>query len=811
MADFQTQVEALTGLTETTRLTQYLKDGVIDVQNKVIALRPEDKFYFQRVTSEIASNDSETVKGEILSVVRQSGTTNDWRDARPIPPSLQSRVTDINSIHYASKFNPAYTVLDNGKINVFPNPSSDPNTFKVYYINTDPKRDSDAANIAYGDSDIRFFPKDKVYLVVLYAASKVIDYYVKAAHDKLPSDLIDVVLEESSSLSVTLDTVSESLPSYTAPGTFIQPISLSEVNVDFSDVGSIETFVPPIYSEIVLDTIPDMSLPVTPTAPSISLNDGTITGTAPVYVQPTLSLTPNITLGSLDITAVAPISPSLSDNSVTFSDSAPAYNKPTLSLDAAPTISDLNIKSVAPIAPDLSNTSISFTETAPSYVPPVLNTPNYGDVDTWINTEEDPEMAKSRLEDIQTKITQFQAEVQNSVQSFTEQSTEYTTKFQQATQDAQLSSKDEDQKVQLYMQQLQEYQVSVNKELQEYTNNMNKDIKLWESKRLSDVQEFTAKVQDELNEFNSQNSAFQVSFQKAVQNAQLSSADDQQKIALYQQDLVNYSNDINKIVQEYQIENSLAIQLFQSKRTTELQKYQADIQSGLNKFNEASTSYQAQLQIDLLNAQMKDSKQERDIKVYAQDLGKYQAAVATEVQRWTNEEFNKIFGQWKDRFAGRLQQYNTDLQKETSRVAASVQDHQAKTSKALQAYQVETGYDMAKYQAEVQSATAKFQSDLAFNTTDFQNNLANYNAEVQKVASVNQNRIAKYNADIQKIAVKNQNKLTKYGAEVQNYANQMAKVKLDVDLYQQRALKLEKQYTEAFMVMAPRQQQGGEK
>lgn len=780
MADFQTQVEALTGLTETTRLTQYLKDAVIDVQNKVIALRPGDKFYFQRVTNEVTSNDSETVKGEILSVVRESGTSNDWRDARPIPPSLQSRVTDINSIHYASKFNPAYTVLDNGKINVFPTPGVDPNAFKVYYINTDPKRDSDAADIAYGDSDIRFFPKDKVYLVVLYAAAKVIDYYVKAAHDNLPSDLIEVVLEE----------VSQSLPSYIAPGAFIQPISLSEVNVDFSDVGSIETFVPPTYSEIVLDTIPDMSLPVTPTAPSISLNDGTITGTAPVYVQPTLSLTADISIGSFTIDAVAPIAPSLSDNSITFADAAPAYNKPTLSLDAAPTISDLNITSVAPIAPDLSNTSISFTETAPSYVPPVLNTPNYGDVDTWINTEEDPEMAKSRLEDIQTKITQFQAEVQNSVQSFTEQSTEYTTKFQQATQDAQLSSKDEDQKVQLYMQQLQEYQVSVNKELQEYTNNMNKDIKLWESKRLSDVQEFTAKVQDELNEFNSQNSAFQVSFQKAVQNAQLSSADDQQKITLYQQDLANYTNDINKAVQEYQIENSLAIQLFQSKRTTELQKYQADIQNGLNKFNETSTSYQAQLQIDLLNAQMKDSKQERDIKIYAQDLGKYQAAVATEVQRWTNEEFNKIFGQWKDRFAGRLQQYNTDLQKETSRIAASVQDHQAKTSKALQKYQAETGYDMTKYQAEVQSATAKFQSDLTLNSTDFQNNLANYNADVQKVTTANQNKI------------------TKYGAEVQNYANQMAKVKLDVELYQQRAIKLEKQYTEAFMVMAPRQQQG---
>ena len=97
---------------------------------------------------------------------------------------------------------------------------------------------------------------------------------------------------------------------------------------------------------------------------------------------------------------------------------------------------------------------------------------------------------------------------------------------------------------------------------------------------------------------------------------------------------------------------------------------------------------------------------------------------------------------------------------------------------------------MSKYQAQVQSESAKFQSDLTLNSTEFQNNIGAYTAEFQRVSALNQNKI------------------TKYGAEVQNYANQVAKVKMDVDLYQQRAMKLEKQYTEAFLVMAPRQQQG---
>ena len=61
------------------------------------------------------------------------------------------------------------------------------------------------------------------------------------------------------------------------------------------------------------------------------------------------------------------------------------------------------------------------------------------------------------------------------------------------------------------------------------------------------------------------------------------------------------------------------------------------------------------------------------------------------------------------------------------------------------------------------------------------------------------------------MAASNQSKVTKYTSEVQNYANIVGKVKMDVDLYHQRSMKLEKQYNEAFMIMAPRQQQQGER
>ena len=64
MADFQTRVDALTGLTAgvagnytTAELTEYLKDGVIEVTNRIIALRPQDKIHFQTESAEQTSNN----------------------------------------------------------------------------------------------------------------------------------------------------------------------------------------------------------------------------------------------------------------------------------------------------------------------------------------------------------------------------------------------------------------------------------------------------------------------------------------------------------------------------------------------------------------------------------------------------------------------------------------------------------------------------------------------------------------------------------------------------------------------------------
>lgn len=86
----------------------------------------------------------------------------------------QKRVQDVDSIFYASKFNPVFTILEDGIVNVYPAPSAGgSNSFIVYYVNNAPQNKS-GIGTTYAHDDLKHFPDEKVYLVVIYAAIKVL-------------------------------------------------------------------------------------------------------------------------------------------------------------------------------------------------------------------------------------------------------------------------------------------------------------------------------------------------------------------------------------------------------------------------------------------------------------------------------------------------------------------------------------------------------------------------------------------------------------------------------------------------------------
>lgn len=185
MANFDDQIMGMTGLTisgsstlpSQAELSTFLNDGVFDVTNRTLAIRPQDAYKFQRASSEITSNDSASsdINGaKIISVVRESNVNNQWEQCRKISTADQYVVTDKSSLSYASIFNPAYAIMDNGLINVYPVPGANPNAFKVYYVNNAPE-EGDGTDLIHSSSTIKYFPSEKIYLVVIYAAIKSLE------------------------------------------------------------------------------------------------------------------------------------------------------------------------------------------------------------------------------------------------------------------------------------------------------------------------------------------------------------------------------------------------------------------------------------------------------------------------------------------------------------------------------------------------------------------------------------------------------------------------------------------------------------
>ena len=268
MANFDDQVMGLTGLTisgsstapSQTELSTFLNDGVIDVTARWLAVKGQDVEDFARESTEQTSNASLDLNGaQIISVIREDGVTNNnWRSCRKISPSQQYLVTDTESLSFASKFNPTYMIGDNGKISVFPAPGSDPNAFKVYYVNDSPE-ETDGTALQHSSSGIKYFPNDKVYLVIMYASMKA-----------LQTKMADTTITDLSVTAVPPDVPTIATVSYTA-ATEVDIASVSDiVAVTNASVSSITgassnqpTYIPPVVPDALslgaIGTVSDSS------------------------------------------------------------------------------------------------------------------------------------------------------------------------------------------------------------------------------------------------------------------------------------------------------------------------------------------------------------------------------------------------------------------------------------------------------------------------------------------------------------------------------------------------------------------------
>ena len=245
-------------------------------------------------------------------------------------------------------------------INVYPTPSAN-NGFKIFYVNEEPRDITNNAALTYAHDNIKYFPNDKVYLVVIYASIK--------------------------SLQASLSAV------------------------DISTFSS---------------------------------------------------------------TAVPPTTPSLPDIS----------------------------------SPGVSSTLVAISGSVPTYTSPVV-APDFSDANTWLNTEEDPEMVASRVQVIGAQIQEFQTKIQDSLNNFNKENIEYQASVQQGIQQAQINAQEVQKESDLTIQaDIQDYTLELQKysvDLQKYQADVGKDVQVYQQEIAEKSAEYQWKVgrlQDLKQEYN---------------------------------------------------------------------------------------------------------------------------------------------------------------------------------------------------------------------------------------------------------------------------------------------------------------------
>ena len=463
--------------------------------------------------------------------------------------------------------------------------------------------------VAFGDDSmddsLTAFPLEYEYLIPLYASMKSLQNAMGNKTSDLPSDI-------------------------TFPSIPVAPSTPSFDTGAISVSSSAPTYTSPVFSAPTLASVGDLTLPVTPTVPTLSAQSVTITGTAPTYVKPT-----------------SPSQTAFNDYWVIgdFPDSDPGA---------------LAVTAVAPSVPSIGAASVTITGTAPTYVGP-----SYSKIDTYIDTDEDVELAQAKLQEVS-------GQVQDSLNRFNDDNVEYQAKLQKDIQDAQLTDSNEAKKLQKYSAELQNYQANVSKEVQEYQQKLSRyQLELgtvyqaWAKTESDNLSKYQADIQNELNTFNDSNVEYQAKLQKDIQDAQLSDTNEARKLQKYSSEVQTYSAEVSARVQEWVNEEwTQNFQKYQQDYSGKLQEHGSNLQDALNKFNKENTVFQNELQEQIQEA---NNQQTKDSAEYSAKLQKY----SNEMQSYAAEVSKSV-----QDFSTKLQKHTTDygwLQSQYQQLSADYQ------------------------------------------------------------------------------------------------------------------------------------------
>ena len=583
---------------------------------------------------------------------------------------------------------------------------------------------------------------------------------------------------------------------------------------------------PPTISDLNINVVP----PSVPSAPSFDTGAISVSASAPTYSKPTLSLGSAPTILDLTIGVVPPSVPSLTTVSyddasnqdasadsmvvpseVDVSSSAPSYIKPSITSQtrwnsywtlgdfgdsdpgslsittSQPTVPSINTVSYTNASGGYAGATAVSTATAsspikasvdsniPTFSKPVIS-PDFSQVNTHLDTNEDVELASVKIQEIQTQISEYNSDIQNEQAEFNKENVQYQAniqaEFNKANHDLQVAvanannlaaeyrqeaqqtteidkfNKQQTQalnlanaakqmedliadnsgKLQKYSSEIQSYQAKVNNEVQQYTQNLsrystelNTVYTAWAKTESDNIQIFQSDIQNELNVFNKENAKYQVEFKEAVEkNNQDLQVEVERFRVKTELSKFNKQQDqaLNLANAAKQIEDIIA------DNNSKLQKYSHELQSYQLQVNKAVQEYQQNLEGDL---QVWHQGRQTDIQKYSSDIqnelnefNKEQTVFQNDLQERVQEATNQ---QTKDssEYSAKLQRYSNELQ-----------SYQAQINKEVQEYQQNLDGDLRVWESERQTDLQKYASDIQNELNEFNKENARYQVELQE-------------------------------------------------------------------------------
>ena len=503
--NIELDIENITGVSDAD--DQFVKSA----QKFVVSSIPKELLLWAGTSTAVASHGGDSSPTAITIPQPTDNIIDVQRNgysAEQVSESLQGFIANSSSLHYATEIFPKYYIQAGNKIIVKPDPS-DSETALVNYV--------DFLKID-DDCDLR-------NAVIFHAASKE---FTKLATSKL-LDWTDVVA----------------------------PVPLS--NPSFGADLSISS--------------------VSPNVPTLSSNSVSFSTTAPTYRAPVLEARKAFSSyssglsesdpGVFSVSSLSPVkpaspsytTPAISSVSISNVGVPPSYTPPVVASDSA------GVELTALTELDVENTIDDFDGNAIEF-------------DQWFATaahliedEEDTELASIQIQKISAYVNAYSQAMQNQLNEFNESNAEYQAKLQEAIQQAQINAQEAQQEsnlllqqenqefaatIQKYSSEVQVYQADVSKEVQEYQQKLSQyqlelstSVQAWQNEESHKLSIHQSNLQDSLNTFNKENAEYQAQLQVSIQNAQLSSQDDAQKLQKYSSELQAYKDDVEKQVHNY--------------------------------------------------------------------------------------------------------------------------------------------------------------------------------------------------------------------------------------------------------------------